>query len=217
MRTFKVTIRGVAPLLQHNPQHAMEKREANRGGTRKVHVNSLTPREEAEQVAYRDEKSGVLFFPSTWIFGNLRDTAAGHKQTGSRKNMKYVIAAGVRVQEFNIPLINGDGKSPAKNFEVDSRRVVIPATKGSVMHHRPRIDEWGATFHLLVNDGVIDPSTVKQFLDEGGVMVGIGDFRPAKFGPFGTFTVTEWTEVGATAGAERKASKKALEKTVPSA
>lgn len=215
MKTFEVEIRGMTPLLQHNPQAAMDGMEANKKQTRRAHVDKLEPRQEAERVAYRDEKTGILFFPGTWIFGNLRDTASAHKQQGTRKSMKYVVPAAVRVQEFNIPLINGDGKSPAKHFEVDSRRVVIRATGGAVLRHRPKIDEWGAKFHLVINENLINPDAVKQFLDEGGVQVGIGDFRPGKFGPFGTFTVTSWKEVGATASSTKAPIKKALKKTVP--
>jgi hypothetical protein len=35
----------------------------------------------------------------------------------------------------------------------------------------------------------------QMLLNEAGVSVGIGDFRPEKRGPFGTFLVTSFKEV----------------------
>ena len=89
-------------------------------------------------------------------------------------------------------ILNGDGQTPVKDFEVDSRPVVIPATKGRVMRHRPRYDCWSMTLNIRVDVDLIPESFVHQLLTEGGQQVGIGDFRPEKFGPFGTFSVTSW-------------------------
>ena len=78
---------------------------------------------------------------------------------------------------------------------VDARPVTIPATKGRVMRYRPRFNEWGAKFNVLVNDDILDVDTVHQLLNEAGLTIGIGDFRPEKRGPFGTFRVTKFEEV----------------------
>jgi hypothetical protein len=87
------------------------------------------------------------------------------------------------------------GEEPAKDFEVDSRPVTIPATKGRIMRHRPRWDHWNATFPLTIDDDLLDPDMAHQLLQEAGVSYGIGDFRPEKRGPFGTFLVTQWEEI----------------------
>ena len=87
---------------------------------------------------------------------------------------------------------NGDGVTPAKDYEVDSRPVVIPSTKGRIMRHRPRFDHWSMRFSMRINEDLLPEDFVHQLLDEGGLQGGIGDFRPQKFGPYGTFLVTEW-------------------------
>ena len=48
---------------------------------------------------------------------------------------------------------------------------------------------------MRINTEMIDPALVRQLLTEGGLAIGIGDYRPQKFGPFGTFAPIDWREV----------------------
>jgi hypothetical protein len=113
---------------------------------------------------------------------------------GSRKTLRFVVPSAVRVMVDGITILNGHG-GPAESFEVDSRPVTIPATKGRVMRHRPRFDNWGAKFNLLLNDDLLSVENVHQLLTEAGMSYGIGDFRPEKRGPFGTFRVVSFMEL----------------------
>lgn len=192
MKTFTVTIVGNTSLLQHRFGEAAEG-DASKGTRRNVAAKQLTPREQAAQVEYRND-DGTFWLPGASVSRLLREAGGGHKLKGSRKSAKYVIAGAVFVREDRVTVLDAEG-TPAAAYEVDSRPVVIPATKGRVMRHRPRFDSWSATFTLAVNDDIIDPAFVHQLLTEGGVSVGIGDFRPEKGGPFGTFRVTKWEEV----------------------
>lgn len=192
MKTFTVSIVGNTSLLQHRFGEAAEG-AANKGTRRNVAAKQLEPREQAAQVEYRND-DGTFWLPGASISRLLREAGGGHKLKGSRKSAKYVISGAVFVREDRVTVLDTDG-GPATYYEVDSRPVVIPATKGRVMRHRPRFDGWAASFTLAVNDDIIDPAFVHQLLNEGGVSVGIGDFRPEKGGPFGTFRVTKWDEV----------------------
>jgi hypothetical protein len=108
--------------------------------------------------------------------------------------LKYIIPATILVNEDTISITDGNG-TKLNTFEVDSRPVTIPATKGRIMRHRPRFDTWGATFTLRINETLISPDLIHQLLTEGGQQIGIGDYRPEKGGPFGTFNVVEYSEV----------------------
>lgn len=186
MRTVEVSITGTSPLLQHRFSEDAEQQKASRA----VLQDHGTPREQAAKVCYRTD--GGFYFPGTWIFGTICSAAGNHKMRGSRKSARYVVPAAIRVLELEIPIRNGDGKSLAKDFEVDSRPVTIPATKGKIMRHRPRFDHWSASFHLTINDKLLPEDFVQQLLTEAGEQHGIGDFRPEKRGPFGCFRITEW-------------------------
>jgi hypothetical protein len=187
MQTVTVRIKGVTSLLQHRFNEEAE----IPGATRKMLVERGTPREEADKVCYRD-KEGRFYFPGAAIGRLLREAGGGHKLKGSRKSAKYVVPAAVLVLEDAITICNGDGK-PAQDFEVDSRPVVIPSTKGRVMRHRPRFDVWSASFTLRINEQILPPDFVQRLLNEGGEQIGVGDFRPEKGGSFGCFNVVEWT------------------------
>ncbi len=189
MKVIEVTIKGTTSLLQNRFNENAE----HPGATRAVLVNRGTPREEATKSAYIN-KDGHHWFPGAAISRLLREAGGNHKLKGSRKSAKYVVPAAVLVLDDAVILRNGDGKTPIKEFEVDSRPVVIPATKGRVMRHRPRHDCWGATFNVRVNEQILPVDFVQQLLTEGGQQIGIGDFRPEKGGPFGTFNVIAWTE-----------------------
>jgi hypothetical protein len=149
-----------------------------------------TPREVAAKAVYRD-KQGRFFFPSGAITRLLREAGANHKQRGNRKSMKYVIPGAVFLTDEAVLLLGSDD-NPVADFEVDSRPVTIPSTKGVVMRHRARFELWRSVFTLEIADDILPPEFVLQLLTEGGRSIGIGDFRPEKGGPFGRFQVTAW-------------------------
>jgi len=162
--------------------------------TRKVLVDRGTPREQAERVTYRD-KEGHFYFPGPAIPRLLGEAASNHKLRGTRKSAKYLVPSAVRIVEDVILIRNGDGHSLAKDFEVDSRPVVIPATKGRIMCHRPRWDCWSAQFTLKIREDLLPCDFVNQILTEGSQQIGVGAFRPEKRGPYGTFLISEWKEL----------------------
>lgn len=189
MKTITVTIEGVASLLQHR---FGEQAEADvQASTRLIGPRRGTPREEAEKVAYRFP-DGSHYHPGASIARLLREAGSNHKMTGTRKSAKFAVPSAVIVTEDAIPLVDPDTKTPIVEFEVDSRPVVIPATKGRVMRHRPRHDRWQMTFHLQIDDNMLPVTFVQELLEEGGRKLGIGDFRPEKGGPFGRFAITSW-------------------------
>jgi len=189
VKTIQVEIRGVTPLLVHRFGEEAEQGKA----TRNQMVKQRDPREEATKNAYI-AKDGTYYFNSYSIPGAMGNAGANHKMRGSRKSLRFVVPSAVRVPSDGITILNGE--SPAKNFEVDSRPVTIPATKGRIMRHRPRFDNWGARFELMVNEDLLEIETAHLLLNEAGLSIGIGDFRPEKRGPFGTFRVTKWEVEG---------------------
>jgi hypothetical protein len=188
MKLIEAQIKGTTPLLQHRFEEGAEVPSPSRT----VLVNHGTPREQAEKAVYRNERG--FYFPGAAIARLLREAGSGHKLRGSRKSAKFIVPAAVLVLLDGIDILNGDGKSHAKDFEVDSRPVTIPATKGRIMRHRPRFDTWSAKFTLRINETILPVDFISQLLTEGGQQIGIGDYRPQTGGPFGTFNVTSWQE-----------------------
>lgn len=192
MKTITVTIKGATPLLQHRFGEQAE--IGVQKSTRRMTVQTEeTPREAATKVCYR-LPNGRFYFPGAAISRLLRDAGSNHKLKNSRKSTRFLVPAAVIVPQEAITITNGDGETPVADFEVDSRPVVIPATKGRVMRHRPRFDCWSATFNLEIDEEILPVEFIHQLLTEGGSKQGIGDFRPEKGGPFGRFQIIAWNE-----------------------
>jgi hypothetical protein len=188
VKTIRVKIEGITPLLIHRFAEQSEQGKP----TRRVKAANEDPREAATRAAYV-AKDGTYYFSAFSIPNCMGSAGANHKQTGTRKTLRFVVPSAVRVTSDTITITNGNGQA-ADHFEVDGRPVTIPATKGRIMRYRPRFDVWGATFDLLINDDLLDPATAHVLLQEAGLSIGVGDFRPEKRGPFGTFRVTSWQE-----------------------
>lgn len=189
MKTVEVEITGITPYLMNRfPDEDPEKE------TKRIKAEDRTPREIAEKKANIDQETGCLYFNAPSIPGTMSNAGVNHKKKGSRKSLKYVIPGAVRTDTDRIFLLDENGK-PTKTFEIDSRPVVNPTTRGRRICHRPRFDRWKARFILFINDNLISVETVHMLLTEAGETIGIGDYRPSKGGPFGTFRVTEFKEV----------------------
>lgn len=189
MKTIEVEIRGNTPLLIHKFAEQAEQGKA----TRRVMVDSVTPRDEAQKNAYIAQ-DGTFYFNAFSIPATMANAGVNHKMRGSRKTLKFIVPSAVRMESDTVTILDESGKA-ARNFEVDSRPVTIPATKGRVMRYRPRFDKWGAKFRLLLNDQMLSSEDAHRLLNEAGESMGIGDFRPEKRGPFGTFRVTKFEEI----------------------
>ena len=179
MKTIEVKIQGVSPLLQHRfPEEEQETKTKKKNATSYDGV--------LETSLYR-LPDGTIYEPSTHILGALKG-AGGRYQIKGRGKATYrnIIGGGAVVIEPDaIPHV-------FQKWEVDSRPVVNPSTKGRVLRKRPCFKEWALSFRLLVDEEEMPIETLKEVFDVAGRSVGIGDFRPAKGGPFGRFMVTRF-------------------------
>lgn len=184
---IKATISGVTPLLMNRFTEASE--VAVSSGTRTSIVGMrLTPREQASDKAYKDA-DGFLYVPGPNIFSCIVAAGIFHK-VGRQKvttQKSSLVPAGLVIVELVCPL-------GTKDWETDSRSVVIPSTGGRVMCHRPRLDEWSISFTIDVDVAMFAPKFVRLLVDDAGKKIGLGDYRPQRKGPFGRFVVKEWVE-----------------------
>lgn len=179
-------IEGVSPLLCN--RFTDEAALKVSGGTSSA-INSGkrgTPREQAQPKLYASE-AGKPVIPGANVLACIvcagEHIKAGRSKLSTKKTS--LIPAGIAVLEPELAL------SPA-TWEVDSRPVVIPATGGRVICHRPRFDQWALALTLEVDAELFSETLVRELLDIAGKRIGLGDFRPARRGPFGRFKVVSW-------------------------
>jgi hypothetical protein len=182
---ISVTVEGKTPLLMNRFTEANEVKVSS--GTSAAQIGQRgSPRDQAILKAYMDN-DGSLYIPGPNIFACIIAAGTFHKAGKSKVTTQRssLIPAGMAVQEIICSL-------GTKEFEIDSRSVVIPATGGRIMCHRPRLDRWSVKFTLETDESMFSPEFVRLLVDDAGNKVGLGDFRPARKGPFGRFSVVGW-------------------------
>lgn len=181
----RATITGLSPILMH--RFGEEAEIAVGSGTRvSLRANGSTPREIAAKKCYKDG-DGNLHLPGSNILACIVGVGIYHKSGRVKLTTQKssLIPAGIAVEELVCPF-------GTKEFEVDSRSVVIPSTGGRVMEHRPRLDDWQLSFTLEIDEEMFSEKTVRLLVSDAGRKIGLGDYRPQRKGPFGRFTVTGW-------------------------
>jgi hypothetical protein len=172
-KTVKVTIKGDTALLMHAfPMEPVE------------HIAKKTKEEQAELAAYRNPDSNELYIPGVNIQRTLVNGATYSKGKG-RGSLQKSAAACILVT----PERCGLGQT---TYIIDSRPVVVPATKGRIIRHRPRLDTWHVTFDLEYDPDLLTEPQVRRIIEDSGKRVGLLDFRPEKKGPFGRFSIVGW-------------------------
>lgn len=180
-----ITIEGVSPLLM-NRFHDAAQQQVSTGTSSTLLGKKGTPKEQAEPKVYTDS-NGHPVVPGPNVFSAIVQAGtfikAGKSKVTTAKSS--LVPAGIALLELECPVI-------PRQWLVDSRAVVIPSTGGRVMAHRPRFDQWKLSFTLQVDTTMFGDAVVRELVDHAGQRIGLGDFRPARKGPFGRFKVIEW-------------------------
>lgn len=181
MKTYKITINGTSPLLMNRPSMLI----GDISKDKKPMSNDTKGM--AETKLYLDDNE-KLYQPSTHLSGSLIE-AGKHKKVVGKGKATYSKIVGYAVQVEPYQIIHKKQK-----WEIFSVLAVNPSTKGRNPLHRPMLKEWELDFEVTFDETEIDPQIMKELFDIAGRIVGLGDWRPAKKGPYGKFQVTSWKE-----------------------
>lgn len=150
-------------------------------------LDKKPPEEQAEVSAYRDTDK-ELYIPGPALQQALIMAATYSKGKG-RGSLQKVTAASVFV-------LQGILKLGLTKYEIDSRAIVVPATGGRVVRHRPHLPKWETSFELMYDEELLAEKQLKKIVDDAGSLCGLLDYRPNCKGPFGRFMVTKWNLLG---------------------
>jgi hypothetical protein len=181
MDHIQIRLSGRTPLLC-NRFHEEAQLEAS-SGTHSTSRDRLSPQDDAANRLYQVD--GKPYFPAENLRQSVIGAAARHKI--GRRAATADVAAALLIEPFAMPLL-GD-------WEVDARPVVIPATRGRVLRYRPIFNDWRIEAMLTIDTRLVDVKLLRRIVDDAGDYVGIGDYRPAKKGPYGRFSVDSWKPV----------------------
>jgi hypothetical protein len=185
-----IHITGVTPLICN--RFSDEAAIIASGGTRGASAGAerKTPQGICETKLYRGLDGGLII-PQPNLLRSLVDGGKFHKVGKKQITTKEesMMFACVDIEGAEIPLIHKQA------WKVDTRPVVIPATKGRILAHRPMFDDWRLEFTVQLDTTILGPGIFRSIVDDAGKRVGLGDFRPARKGPYGRYRVDHWAVV----------------------
>lgn len=170
--TVVVEITGISPLLMHRfPLEPIES------------IEKKSPAEQAELSAYRTTER-ILYIPGLNVQRCLVSAATFSKGKGRSSLQKQVAACVIVSPQYCL--------LGSSTYLIDSQPIVVPATGGRVLRHRPRLDVWKTCFEIAFDNTLLKETELRHIVDDAGSRVGLLDFRPECKGPFGRFMVTSW-------------------------
>ncbi len=187
---LKIKVKGITPLLMNRFYEEAAERATAGSSTSAATGDRGTPLEQASLKLYTNAK-GLPVIPSPNLLRSIYDGGkffkAGKKQITTKE--ESLLCAAIAIHQAEIPITH---KEP---WRVDTRPIVNPATKGRRLTHRPLFDDWELSFDLWLDEKIIGEKLFREVFDAAGNRIGLGDFRPARKGPFGRYVVTGWEAV----------------------
>lgn len=180
MKKFKARIEGVSPILFNRFTTG-----ADLEPTKKKVI--ITKSAKVEDKMYL-LPNGKPYIPARYFEAALIDAGKDFKGKG-KGNLSKILGAMLEVKPDTIPLIS------KKGWQDDMQVAVNPMTRGRMVVHRPRFDDWTAEFDIEISTDDIPKERISEIMEHAGRFVGIGDWRPAKKGKYGKFIISEFKEV----------------------
>ncbi len=175
--TIEIELKGLTPLLMNNIEGADLESKS------RLKSKKYDKKEEAKKSAYLMKTKGKdeLYVPSRCVYAMIIN--AGSFLTIGRKSASTIIGGAFRIEPEKIGL--GTGK-----YEMDVRSVVIQRSR--VLKARAMLQNWTLSFRIVYNKDYINPDTLKEIITQGGIKVGLLDYRPQKKGQYGTFEISKF-------------------------
>ena len=178
MKTVNVSIKGVAPLLQHKMSLATEAQLVSKTKKSSGQSKGDDPIDSLYVV------DGKIVEPAEHILLAVIKRLSSYKIQGKgKKTFKEIGIGSLCIEPEFI-----EHQNPT--WVPDSRTVVIGATRGRIVRIRPRFNDWSLSFRFVLINDDLPVEVLKSALDDAGREGGIGDYRPR----FGRFIVTEFKE-----------------------
>ncbi|WP_412479885.1 hypothetical protein [Azonexus sp. IMCC34839] len=185
IREASVSVNGISPLLQNNPQtvdpfnyYAKAKKAITNKRTSKtdddlIELGNL----EAESKLYFDEKIGV-YVPATWLTEAIIVAGFSVAKIGRSK-----MRGGLFATEKKIPLAYR-GREKVKGVKdvvlnpAFRHRMLLKQGQVRVPKDAPIFHDWSFSTVIEYDDTVVDLSCLKRIIERAAKYGGFGDFRP---------------------------------------
>lgn len=191
--TMDVKLIGLAPILLNHPHpDVFENR---------IKTKEMAPEEIIPYRLYPGSSIGDgLTYPTRSLMANLQNASVGQKMPGKRSmGLKRFIPL-IRFKGEYLKIYNS-AEELIRLDDIEIHQVPGVINGARVMITRPKINDWSLLFKLdlivamfeLPEDAVIE--LVNSLFERGGLMYGLGDWRPETGGIFGTYAVERFEKI----------------------
>lgn len=201
-RKFKAKIKGASPLILHNtesadPLNKWAKEMAPLKAKRKKTESDMLKIRELSFLSslYWSKELNGLYLPTDNLQKMLLESARHLDQRGAKK---AIVGIGFDTH-LGWPL-EVENRSDIKALvEDDSLRYnrIVTIQKAKVSSTRAIFKQWGFEMEVVIDDQIVDPGTVENWVSYAGKRVGLGCRRPyaPTPGSFGKFYLEAWEEI----------------------
>ena len=195
MKSMTVRLTGKSPLLMHNGRLADPLDEYAKALSKVSSIRSKTEADHEEMA--RLEWEGSLYLDREGRIGipgiNMRSMIVGPGGAARQHKQGKDAAKALRFDEFYPLSVNGNGSvTDYKALWNDSQyrhRVNVSIGRSTVIRTRPIFEGWAVDVTFYYHPDFADEDDVIHWWRVAGNEVGLGDWRPQKYGPYGTFDV----------------------------
>ena len=141
-----------------------------------------------------NQDGNVIITP--FAFKNCLDSAArylGKQIPGKGKSTytKRFVSGCLVLEPLVLPIKREEVKGEWRHVPADG----MPGGTKRVMKCFPKIDSWEGKVKFTILDEIITQEILKEHLEQAGMFIGIGSFRPANRGIYGRFKVVSIKEI----------------------
>lgn len=188
MKVIDISIAGLSPLIMHKFTDKAAESATSGARVSSANTDRGTPHEQAEECLYVDD-GGIIIIPQPNIFQSIISAGRFFKNGKSKiTTLKSSLIPAAVVLPLEYTKLEFD-----EPWTVDTRPVRIPSTGGRILRHRPRFENWSCGFIAELDEGDISEKLFREIVGAAGAKVGLCDFRPETRGPFGRFSIVNWS------------------------
>jgi len=185
IRTANVSVTGISPLLQNNPQtvdpfnkFAKAKKRITNKRTAKTDDDLLELGDlETESKIYFDDELGV-YVPATWLTEAVIATGFGVAKIGRQKMRGGLFATEPKIKLDYKGINKVNGIADVVKNPMFRHRMLLKQGQVRVPKDAPIFHEWSFSTALEFDDAVVDFGTLSRIVEHAAKYGGFGDFRP---------------------------------------
>ena len=190
MKQTRFRLTGVSPLIMHSDRGA-NPLDPDVKAHKELTSKRKKTDEDHEAIMLSEWRLGMYYDPKIGPYLPSYNVRASLVGGGKFNKLGANIKRATLMLDTEIP-VEYDGPRDINDLiELDVYRDIRSVVVGQarLMRTRPVFPEWQVSFDLMWDENQLEEQQLLHAFENAGKLIGIGDYRPEKGGPFGRFSV----------------------------